>query len=228
MTKTGDRIADLRKEKDLTQDELAKRLNVARSTIANYEKGTRLPKKDSMLKLAKVFDVDREYLEGLTDISRKGEVSPQQLYKKGYKQGEKEAKDKLMTRLLQRTIPVFSCISCGTGVWVDEYPEDRMTVPETFVSAGADYFANPAEGDSMNPIIKEGDFLIFEKSDVIESGQIGSFSLNGEYYCKRFRRLPDGTFILLSENPAYEPIAVGKDDDFRVLGIYRMKLSKEQ
>lgn len=55
MTKTGDRIADLRKEKDLTQDELAKRLNVARSTIANYEKGTRLPKKDSMLKLAKAF-----------------------------------------------------------------------------------------------------------------------------------------------------------------------------
>jgi repressor LexA len=123
-------------------------------------------------------------------------------------------------------IPVYSCISCGTGTWIDGQPEDFVGVPESMVSQSATYFANPAEGDSMEPIIKNGDYLIFERTPQLDNGKIGSFSLNGNYYCKRLRQYPDGSIWLNSENPSYSPIQVKPEDEFHVLGELKLKLSK--
>jgi phage repressor protein C with HTH and peptisase S24 domain len=90
----------------------------------------------------------------------------------------------------------------------------------------ASYFANPAEGDSMEPLIQSGDCLVFERKDQVESGRVGSFSLNGQYYCKRFRTYPDGSAWLYSDNQSYQPILIKPEDDFRVLGELKLKVSK--
>jgi phage repressor protein C with HTH and peptisase S24 domain len=90
----------------------------------------------------------------------------------------------------------------------------------------ASYFANPAEGDSMEPLIQNGDCLVFERKDQVESGKVGSFSLNGKYYCKRFRTYPDGSAWLYSDNQSYQPILIRPEDDFRVLGELKLKVSK--
>lgn len=108
-----------------------------------------------------------------------------------------------------------------------EIPIDYVSVPEQMMFHGK-AFANFAEGDSMEPRIRNGDLLIFQEMSVVPSGYIGSFSLNGEYYCKRFKQLPDGSYWLFSDNPSYDPIPITKSDDFRVLGIYKVKISKEQ
>ena len=89
-------------------------------------------------------------------------------------------------------------------------------------------FANFADGDSMTPKIRNGDLLIFQETPQIPSGSVGSFSLNGAYYCKRLKHLPDGSYWLFSDNPEYDPIPITKNDDFRVLGLYKLKISKEQ
>ena len=127
-----------------------------------------------------------------------------------------------------KRVPVYSSISCGTGAWIDEAPETYVGIPDTMLSRGSvRYFSNPAEGDSMEPRIHAGDFVVFEQTPNIESGQIGAFSLNGAYYCKRFRKTPDGSLWLFSENSAYDPIHINVDDDFRVLGKYKLRITKD-
>ncbi|MFQ7001073.1 MAG: helix-turn-helix domain-containing protein [Clostridium sp.] len=64
----GERIKFLRTEKGITQSELAKTLNIARSTLSQYESNQRTPSDDMKLKLSSIFNVSIDYLLGLTDI----------------------------------------------------------------------------------------------------------------------------------------------------------------
>lgn len=62
-----ERLKFLRKEKNLTIEELAKKLGSAKSTISRYENGLREPKKDFLELLCSYFDVSTDYLLGKTD-----------------------------------------------------------------------------------------------------------------------------------------------------------------
>lgn len=64
----GSRIKQMRKEKGLTQQELAKLLGLAhKSTIANYEKGYSIPKDEVKIELCKLFCCSFDYLMTITD-----------------------------------------------------------------------------------------------------------------------------------------------------------------
>ena len=62
------RIRDLRKERGLTQAELAKVLKVSARTIGFYETCERDPDTDTLRKLADYFCVSIDYLLGRLDI----------------------------------------------------------------------------------------------------------------------------------------------------------------
>lgn len=60
------RIAELRKEKNLSQAELAKKTGLTRQAISLYEISKREPKLEIWIKLADFFDVPITYLQGIT------------------------------------------------------------------------------------------------------------------------------------------------------------------
>ena len=63
-----DRIRALREDRDKTQTEIAKLLNVGQRTYCDYELGnTRIPV-DSLIMLAKLYNVSMDYNCGLSDI----------------------------------------------------------------------------------------------------------------------------------------------------------------
>lgn len=64
METIGERIKYLRKGKNLTQTELAKRIGVAFSVISNWENNTNFPRGDYVALLAKEFQVTTDYLLG--------------------------------------------------------------------------------------------------------------------------------------------------------------------
>ena len=117
-------------------------------------------------------------------------------------------------------IPLYSSICCGEGLFVDEQIEDYISIPNKFIKKGREYFANTAHGDSMiGKGIQEGDVLVFEKTNIIENGKIGSFCIGDEYVCKIFRKLNNGAIILESANDKYDPIMVDVTDEcFRIVG----------
>lgn len=61
------RIRALREDNDYTQIQIAKILNVGQRTYADYELGkTRIPV-DSLIKLAKYYNVDMNYITGVSN-----------------------------------------------------------------------------------------------------------------------------------------------------------------
>lgn len=65
--KYGDRLKQLRNEKKLSQQELADKLGINRSTYARYETSATQPDYETLQKLADFFDVSIDYLLGRTD-----------------------------------------------------------------------------------------------------------------------------------------------------------------
>ncbi|TCO79098.1 helix-turn-helix domain-containing protein [Marinisporobacter balticus] len=64
----GDRLKELRVEKNLTQEELAKIFNTGKASISHYESNRRMPDAHSIEKFAEFFSVSTDYLLGRTDI----------------------------------------------------------------------------------------------------------------------------------------------------------------
>ena len=60
----SDSLKKLRKAKNLTQIELAKKLNVANGTVGNWESGNRQPDYETLKKIAEFFNVTTDYLLG--------------------------------------------------------------------------------------------------------------------------------------------------------------------
>lgn len=66
MSNFSEKLKTLRKEFSLTQQELANHVGVSKSSINMYERGEREPSIDKLIEIAKFFDVDVEYLIGLS------------------------------------------------------------------------------------------------------------------------------------------------------------------
>lgn len=63
----GKRLVLLRKNKDLTQDQIAKIFNMSRSTYAQYEVDRRNPDYETLKMFADFFGVSTDYLLGKSD-----------------------------------------------------------------------------------------------------------------------------------------------------------------
>ena len=65
LQKIGTFLKELRKEKELTQEQLAENLNVSRRTVSRWETGSNMPDLDLLVEMADLYQVDlRELLNG--------------------------------------------------------------------------------------------------------------------------------------------------------------------
>lgn len=103
--------------------------------------------------------------------------------------------------------------SAGSGNYMpDDIPESTIQVPATPAAEKADFVVRVG-GRSMEPKFKDGDLVLVKKSDVIDHGKIGIFSVNGEALIKECRQNR-----LHSLNPAYPDIQLNDGDTVRCLG----------
>ncbi len=86
---TGPIIRKLRKEKRMTQGELAVLMNVSRSVVANWESQMRAPTTEQFCQLASIFNVTADYLVGrvwdknVDDLSEEPEIDITKLNRSG-------------------------------------------------------------------------------------------------------------------------------------------------
>lgn len=90
--KVGCFIKELRKEKGMTQEQLAEQFNVNRRTVSRWETGSNLPDLDILIEMADYYGVElRELLDG----ERKGEEMSKELEETVLKVVEYSNEDKL-------------------------------------------------------------------------------------------------------------------------------------
>ena len=73
------KLQELRKEKKMTQEELAKFLNLSTTGYCYYEQGKREPSIDILCKLADLYNVSLDYLVGRNRVDDIGYLTPEQI-----------------------------------------------------------------------------------------------------------------------------------------------------
>lgn len=63
----SERLRKLRKDRNWNQVDLAKKLNVTKQSVSNWENDNIQPSIDMLVKLALIFSVSTDYLLGLDD-----------------------------------------------------------------------------------------------------------------------------------------------------------------
>ena len=68
MATFGNRIKELRCEKELTQQQFATIFYLNKSSISRYEKDKQIPEMETLLRISHFFNVSLDYLIGNSDI----------------------------------------------------------------------------------------------------------------------------------------------------------------
>lgn len=191
----GQKIKQLRKAHKLTQEELAKILDVKPTAVSAWELGRNKPLMDKLDMMAHYFGVPISYFFEENQI--KGSRNCFNFVK----------------------LPIVGTVSCGNGVVAYDDIEGYEDVPSSWLNGG-EYFFLRAKGDSMiNARIMNGDLLLIRRQNDVENGEIAAVLIDGEAVLKRVYKTKD-TIILQSENPMYKPIILNKNDmkDVRIIG----------
>lgn len=61
----GERLKELRMERNMSQQELGNLLGITKVSVCGYENGTRSPSIDTLCEIARVFGVSTDYLLGM-------------------------------------------------------------------------------------------------------------------------------------------------------------------
>ncbi|WP_368290829.1 helix-turn-helix domain-containing protein [Ligilactobacillus ruminis] len=70
----GQRIRDLRKQKRMSQTELAKSAGVSQTTVTAWETGKAEPSSSAVAKLADIFNVTTDYLLGKPEMKKETDI----------------------------------------------------------------------------------------------------------------------------------------------------------
>lgn len=120
--------------------------------------------------------------------------------------------------------------SCGAGTLVDDEPMIRPILLGVDVLLHYLRCSNPenikaftASGDSMSPLIEDGDVLLVDtgRCDISNSG-IYVFCTNSEWRAKRFNLKLDGTLEIISDNKKYKKEVLTPDTSVEIKIIGRV------
>lgn len=78
MSSFSERLKELRLENRLTQEELAEKFYLNKSSISRYERGQQVPELELLKKIADYFGVGTDFLLGKSDIRNPYKESPEQ------------------------------------------------------------------------------------------------------------------------------------------------------
>lgn len=189
------RLISLRKEKKLTQHELAKQLGITRSALSQYELGNRQPDYETLQKIAEFFECSTDYLLGRENNPKP--FSP-----------ETFTKDDFVY------LPVLGRIKAGYNLIAEQNIIGYSPVPKNEVKDG-EYFFLEVTGDSMiEEGIREGSRVLVRKQNYVENGKIAVVLVNGdEATLKRVYYQNDGKNVILqAANPRIPPVVLPADE----------------
>lgn len=189
MIPPGKMIATIRKERNMTQVELARLTHLSKQTISNYERLEREPDFQILEKIADALSVPVSML-----VSRQEQrAAIDAIYNT----------DNSSTSALR--VPILGTIPAGIPIEAIQEVLDWEELPLEMARGGKEYFGLRVNGDSMSPKYEDGDTIILRKQDTCESGQDCAVMVNTDDATFKRVRISDSGIALMPINPAYEP-----------------------
>lgn len=223
MRKNSEIISIIRQkldEKEMSISELARQVGMSKSTISRYMNESREFPVNKVNLFAKVLNLEPEYILGFSeklDISsiynQLHEPRQQKVYTYAERQLEQQEK--------VHSIKVYGQTAAGTALEYDQLPIHEEEV--AFVPKDSDG-ALIVRGNSMFPLLEDGELLFFEKTPDIENCEIAVVEIKGEAVTtkKVCFDYEDKKIILRSINPEFKDM-VFDSEDVRIIGRVLLK-----
>ncbi len=185
----GGRLKELRKEKKVTQADLAAELGVTQQAVGKWETGRSSPDPTTLMQLAEFFEVSTDSLLG-REGALVGQVQP-------------------YIAAAEVMVPVVGSVRAGYGAlaYQDDFGTEAANVRDP-----ENYFYLVVRGDSMEPRIQDGDLALVHRQPTLEDGDLGVVVFGeGEGTLKRFRRKGNAV-VLQPFNPAYDSVILAGEE----------------
>ncbi|HAQ5686835.1 TPA: helix-turn-helix domain-containing protein [Enterococcus faecium] len=240
----GSVIKDARKKKKLTQEQLSKLTGYSQNTISNHENGNRsldedniktyataldltpddlfeaLDIKNSLENKMMIIDKKQTKIDNLLDLYSQLEESRQEkVYNFAEQQLEEQNRGNVVHFPKKEKLPTIKNSASAANPTELVYG-DTVVEEEEFerVPNNAD-FAVPIIGDSMEPVIRNGQFVFVKEQPDVEDGEIAIVEIDGDgVTCKEvYKDYESQTIILRSINELYEDRVVSPEQ-IRIIG----------
>lgn len=167
-------LKQARKEKKLSQLEVAPKVGLNNATLSKYENG-KLPFPDSILiKLSNLYGIDFYSLPGVTKPRLVGSIETMQL---------------------------IGTIVAGKPLVTYANPED-IQVPAEIKETYPNGYLLEASGDSMNRLFPDGQLLVIDPDADVESGLVYAVRINGDE--TTVKRVICGKNLLVLQPDSYD------------------------
>ncbi len=199
----SERLQYVARLKKIFQKDLVLALNKDRGTISRWWTGKIIPGPSNNSEIAAVIGCSEEWLAS-------GKGSPWPTNKIPPNVDIKHLDSKL-AKIVQ--VPVLGKVPAGIPEVRDQLVDEYISVP----NAPRGAFALKVSGDSMEPNIKHGDYVLFVIDREAKHGDI--VVVNDEFGDSMLKRLKikDNTYYLTSDNTAYPTFT--PNGDYRIMGV---------
>ncbi|HEU9327820.1 TPA: helix-turn-helix domain-containing protein, partial [Streptococcus pneumoniae] len=242
----AENITHFRKQRGITQKELAKEVGITASTMTDYMKLRSAPSFGVIQKLADYFgvkksDIDTTFKEESTNsLPDAPDSLTQQIMDKVVQlitpnkkivlrtseellESQKNEEETKVNEVSENIIRlddyrqttyrrVTGVVSAGSGSIQDDDLDMEVSFYEDEIPDDYDAIAYVV-GNSMEPKIKNGDYLFIKNTQQVDYNTIGIFQVDGANYVKKLRQ-----GYLESLNPDYEDIHLDESNDIRTIG----------
>jgi len=191
------RLKELREKKNLTQKQLAERLDVKLGTLQKWEQGALSPSSPSRNKIIQFFKIS---------------------------EGELFHKDAIKTDF--QRIPVISWVNANHFA-TSPIPQDVSDTYVHTTGKGKNMYALTVRKDCMEPEFVEGDIIVIQPDIDAENGDyvIVRDNNSDEATFKQLKRY--GRKVILHPlNHKYEDIELDHDDRYQIIGVVVEKVKK--
>ena len=234
------------KQKGVDRNTLCADLDLKYTTVRDWLKGITYPRIGKIELLANYFNINKSdlienkistaqsdsLLEKITNTARKLNTDNKKIVLRTSEelwesQNEEETKINEVSEKIIRLDDyrqttyrrVTGVVSAGSGSMQDDDLDMEVSFYEDEIPDDYDAIAYVV-GNSMEPKIKNGDYLFIKNTPQVDYNTIGIFQVDGANYVKKLRQ-----GYLESLNPDYEDIHLDESNDIRTIGevvsIYR-------
>lgn len=203
--------------KDQTQAEVADKIGVSLSSLRNWLSGTADPSMKYLEKIAELYG--RFSLHWLiTGAGPASTMDELQKYEDAMIAGAENFV--FLPRYDVKAAAGAGIAASGEHI-VDYLAFKRDWVAEELGVKARDLLLIEAQGDSMNPTIKDGALLLIHKAETrARNNAVYALSIDGDLVVKRVTKLTSGNLLISSDNEAYgaEEISGPEAGNLNVIG----------